>query len=144
MTNLPNPIEHFKKESKKLLRQVQAKDAEALARVQRVLKDLADVSLMRVQHVVAVENGFSKWEDLIKASALELQAIIMKKKVGRPRPDELPRKTGTPLGNFYRGPGIIPTQPYHAALADMFEIRTPQEQRCYLDEDARAKGLFDR
>ena len=144
MTNLSTPIEYFKKEAKKLFRQVQENDAEALARVRRVLQDSDDISLMRVQHVVAIEHGFSKWEELIKTSALELQSAISKKKGGGRRSSGLLNRTGTPLGNFYRGPGIIPTSPHFAALADMFDKMTMEEQRQYLDEDAQRMGLFRR
>lgn len=144
MTNLSTPIEYFKKEAKKLFRQVQGNDAEALARVQRVLKDNTDISLMRVQHVVAVDYGFSKWEDLIRASAVELQSAISKKRASSHHSNGLPNRTGTPLGNFFRGPGIIPTPPHLAALADMFDKMTMEEQRQYLDEDARRMGLFRR
>lgn len=144
MTKLSTPIEYFKKEAKRLFRQVQASDAEALARVQRVLKDPTDISLMRIQHVVAVEHGFSKWEDLIKASAVELQSAISMKKAGSHHSNGLPNRTGTPLGNFLRGPGVIPTPPHLAALADMFDKMTMEEQRRYLDEDARRMGLFRR
>lgn len=141
----PTPIEYFKKEAKKLFRQVKANDAEALARVQRVLKDPVSISLMRIQHVIAVESGFSKWEELIETPAVELQSVIAKKKINNSRLDELPRRTGTPLGNFFRGhPEIIPTPPHFVALADMFDKMTPKEQERYLDEDARARGLFDR
>lgn len=143
MTNSSTPIEYFKKESKKLFRQFQANDAEALARVQRVLTDLTAISLMRIQHVIAVESGFTKWEELIETSAVELQSLIAKKKVKHTHLNERPRKIGTPLGNFLRGPGIIPTPPHLAALADMFDMMTMEEQRRYLDEDARAKGLFN-
>ncbi len=52
--------------------------------------------------------------------------------------------TGTPLGNFLRGSGIVPTPPHLAALADMFDKMTMEEQRQYLDEDARRMGLFRR
>lgn len=260
MTTLSTPIDYFKKEAKKLFRQVQANDAEALARVQRVLKDTTDVSLMRVQHVVAIDYGFPKWEDLIRANPVELHlAITMAKepllndfgigiydghrrlpkeerdaiftknrkvlreslnavaktimwlqarvapiktintnqssyrykhlaekdigyitngvfiaaaiiagypyKIANDGPNVLfamseksiketekvhqsrsrgPNPTGTPLGNFFRGPGIIPTPPLLAALADMFDSMTMEEQRRYLDEDARAMGLFNR
>ena len=137
MTNSSTPIEYFKKEAKKLFRQVEANDAEALARVQRVLKDRGGISLMRIQHVIAVEFGFSKWEELIGTSAIELQSVITKKK------NNLPLK-GTPLGNFFRGSGILPTPPHFAALADMFDKMTPKEQERYLDEDARAMRLFYR
>lgn len=142
MTNTSTPIEYFKREAKRLFRQVQASDAEALARVQRVLKEPEDISLMRVQHVVAIEYGFSKWEALIKASAVELQSAMAMRKVSSPRSKELPNRTGTPLGNFLRGPGILPTPPHLEALADMFDKMTLKEQERYLDEDARAMGLF--
>ncbi len=144
MTNLSTPIEYFKKEAKKLFRQVQANDGEALARAQRVLKEPTEISLMRIQHVVAIEYGFSKWEDLIRASAVELQSAIAKSKPSSHRSNTPPNRTGTPLGNFLRGPGIIPTPPHLAALADKFDKMTMDEQRRYLDEDARAMGLFDR
>ncbi len=140
---MSTPIEYFKKEAKKLFRQVQANDAEALARVRRVLNDPTDIRLMRIQHVIAVECGFSKWEDLIQASVVELQAAIARKKATSHRSNELPNSTATSLGNFLRGPGTIPTPPHLAALADMFDKMTMEEQRRYLDEDARAMGLFD-
>jgi hypothetical protein len=142
MTNLSTPIEYFKKEAKKIFRQVQANDAEGLARVQRVLNDPTDISLMRIQHVVAVECGFSKWDDLIKASTVVLQAAIARR--ASHRSNELPNRTGTPLGNFLRGTGIIPTRPDRAALADMFDEKTLEEQSRYLNADARAMGVFDR
>ena len=63
MTNLSTPIEYFKKEAKKLFKQIEANDAEALLRVRRVLKDQEDLTLMRIQHVIAVEHGFLKWEN---------------------------------------------------------------------------------
>ncbi len=251
MTTLSTPIEYFKKEAKKLFRQVQANDAEALTRVQRVLKDATDVSLMRVQHVVAAEYGFSKWEDLIRANPVELHlAITMEKEpllndfgigiydahkrlpkeqrdaiftrdrkvlrgsanavaktivwlqarvapiktinnnqssyrykhlaekdigyitngvfiaaaiiAGYPykisegpnvmfgmsevsiKETQTLRRPGTPLGNFFRGPGVIPTPPHLAAIADMFDNMTMEEQRRYLEEDARARWPFNR
>lgn len=128
MTNSSTPIDYFKKEAKKNFRQVEANDAEALARVQRVLKEPTEISLMRIQHVIAVESGFSKWEELIGTSAVELQSVITKKKTNNSRLNELPRRTGTSLGNFFRGPGIIPTPPHFTALADMFDKMTPKEQ----------------
>jgi hypothetical protein len=144
MTNSSTPIEYLKKEAKKLFRKFQANESEALARVQRVLTDPTNVSLMRVQHVIAVEFGFSKWEELIGTSIVELQSLITRKKISNSRLNEQPRRTGTPLGNFLRGPGIIPTPPHLAELADMFDKKTMEEQRRYLDEDARAMGLLDR
>lgn len=140
MTNLSTPIDYFKNQSKQLFRQVQANDAEALARVRRVLKDPKDISLMRVQHVVAIEHGFLKWEDLLKASGVELQAAIATKQGSGNRPKVFPNRTGTPLGNFLRGPGIIQTPPLLAVPAETFDMMTMEEQRRYLDENARAMG----
>ncbi len=143
MTKTSTPIEYFKKEAKKLFRQVEANDAEALARVQRVLKVPVKISLMRIQHVVAVESGFSKWEELIGISDIELQSVVSEKKFNKSHSNELHRRTGTPLGNFFRGPGFIPTPPHFSALANMFDKMNPKEQEQYLYEDARAEGLFD-
>ena len=144
MANLSTPIVYFKKEAKKLFRQVQSNDAEAIARAQRVLKDLSDISLMRIQHVVAIEYGFSKWEDLIKASPVDLHSAISKKQASDPGSITRPLSNATPLGNFFRGPGIIPTSPHFGALADMFDKMTLDEQRRYLDEDARAMRQINR
>lgn len=260
MTNLSNPIEHFKKEAKKLFKQVKANNTEANCRVRQVLKDSVNISLMLIQHVVAVEYGFLKWDDLIKASIVELHlAITMKripllndfgiglynghhdlskeesdaifennrkilresvelitKTIGWLQTNLKPIKTlnarresygykhlaekdigyitngvfiaaaiiagypykiivdspnvifgmseesikkiarshylnkqgnkltGTPLGNFFRGPGVIPTSPHLAELADMFDKMTMEEQRLYLNEDARTNGLLNR
>lgn len=134
MTNQSAQIEYFKREAKKLFRQVEAGEAEALDRVKRVLKHSEDISLMRVQHVIAVESGFLKWEDLIRASELELRRAVTRSK----------NRTATPLGIFYRGTGIIPATPENEKLADMFDKMTPREQERYLDEDARRMGLFNR
>jgi hypothetical protein len=142
VTKLSMPIEYFKKEAKKLFRQVQANDVEAIARVRCVLIDSTNISLMRVQHVIAKENGFSKWEGLVNAPAVELHLAITNKKVDVGHSNGLPVRTGTPLGNFLRGPGIIPTPPHLAASADMFDKMTMEEQRRWLDEDARARGFF--
>lgn len=134
MTDQSRQIEYFKKEAKKLFRQVKAGEAEALDRVKRVLKDSEDISLMRVQHVVAAECGFLKWEDLLRASALELSRAVKRSK----------NRTATPLGIFYRGTGIIPATPENEAIADMFDKMTLPEQERYLDEEARRMGFFDR
>lgn len=81
MTDLSLPIEYFKKESKHLHRQVQDKEPSAVARVDRVLKNQTEISLMRAQHVIAVEYGFDKWDSLIKASAVELHLVITMAKI---------------------------------------------------------------
>lgn len=39
---------------------------------------------------------------------------------------------------------MLPTSPHLENLANMFDQMTEVEQRRYLDEDARARGLFDR
>jgi hypothetical protein len=147
MTKTSTPIEYFKKEAKKLFRQVEAGEAEALDRVKRVLKDSEKVSLMRVQHVIAVESGYPKWENLINASAVELQTAISRKR-------ELPHDTRvklrvpppgeTPLVSFLRGPFDTPTTPHLAAFADLMDTKTMKEQEQWLDEDARRMGLFNR
>ncbi len=134
MTTTSTQIEYFKREAKKLFKQVLAENPKAKERVLNVLKDAGDITLMRVQHAIAVESGFSKWEDLIKASETELRRAVIRCK----------NRTATPLGIFYRGTGIMPASPQYEALADMFDKMTPREQERYLDEDARRMGLFDR
>ncbi len=127
-------IEYFKREAKKLFKQVTADNPEAKERVLKVLKDPSDISLMRVQHVIAVESGFLKWEDLIRASELELRRAVTRSK----------NRTATPLGIFYRGTGIIPATPENEAKADMFDRMSREEQIRYWDEDARRMGTFYR
>lgn len=134
MTTRSTQIEYFKREAKKLFKQVLAENPEAKERVLNVLKDASDISLMRVQHAIAVEAGFPKWEALIKASELELPRAVTRNK----------NRTATPLGIFYRGTGIIPATPENEKLADMFDKMSPREQERWLDEDARGMGLFDR
>lgn len=147
MTNTSTPIEYFRKEAKKLFHQVKAGEAAALGRVRRVLKDSEDVSLMRVQHVIAVESGYPKWENLIKASPVELQALISRKKE---LPNDarvklrVPPPGETPLVSFLRGPFEGPIGPQNKAFADLMDTMTMEEQRRWLDEDARRMGLFDR
>jgi hypothetical protein len=93
-----------------------------------------------------VESGYPKWENLIKASAVELQAAISRKnelsndlrlKLRVPPPGE------TPLVSFLRGPFDVPTAPHLKAFADLMDTMTMKEQEQWLDEDARAMGLFD-
>lgn len=132
MTDSSAQIEYFRKEAKKLFKQVKAGDKQATERVSQVLKESGEISLMRIQHVVAVENGFLKWENLINSSEGELLRAIIRKK----------NSTGTPLGIFLRGTGIIPPSPHYSALADMVDKMTYEEQRRYLDEDARRMGIF--
>lgn len=147
MTSKSTPIEYFKKAAKRLLRQVEAGEAEALARAKRVLKESEEISLMRAQHVVAVESGFPKWENLIQASADDLQAAISRLK-GLPnhlRPKlRVPPPGETPLVSFLRGPFDLPKDPRIEAFANLMDTMTMREQERWLDEDARAMGLFRR
>lgn len=142
MTNTSTPIKYFKKEAKKLFLQAKASDNKALTRVTNALKNPDEISLMRAQHVIAVEYGFLKWEDLIKSSDLELQNAINKREATTPHLTWVQPRSRTPLGNFYRGPGIIPTSPENEALATFFDQMTQREQKMYLEEDARARGLI--
>src|SRR5512134_1307508 len=85
MTDLSSPIEYLRKLAKTLTKQVRDADPIAIARVRAVFFDLAEktdvdvrsaLSLMRAQHVVAVEHGFPKWNDLIDRSQIELHLAI--------------------------------------------------------------------
>lgn len=133
MTDTSTQIDFFKKEAKNLFKQAKADIPEAKERILRVLKDSENISLMRVQHVIAVESGFQKWGSLIEASETELRMAIVRKK----------NVTATPLGQFLRGTGIMSSNRYDK-LADMFDKMTMDEQRRYLDEDARKMGMFSR
>lgn len=160
MTTQSTLIEYFKKEAKKLFKLVKANDAEAIARVLIVLKDPTNISLMRVQHVIAVEYGFLKWENLIKASAIDLQAAIARKKemllanvseksitanANNQRVKlRVPPPGETPLVSFLRGPFETPITPHLAEFANLMDTMTMKEQEQWLDEDARRMGLFDR
>jgi hypothetical protein len=58
-----DPVEHFKKLAKTLNKGFAARDPEAVDRAASVYLD-GDFSLMRAQHVIAVEHGFKSWDDL--------------------------------------------------------------------------------
>lgn len=133
MTTTSTRINYFKTEAKRLFRQIESGDSAALDRVQRVLKDSENISLMRVQHVIAAESGFLKWEDLIRASEAELHMAVTRSK----------NRTATPLGIFYRGTGVIPATLENEKLADMFDKMTQREQEILLREDANRMGLSD-
>lgn len=74
MATQPN-VENMKKQAKSLHKQLMAKDAESVARVHKALPRLsataevdvpdAGVTLQEVQHVIAVEQGFSHWKLLL-------------------------------------------------------------------------------
>ena len=85
MTELSFPIKYFKKAAKALHKQVAEGDPEAITRARAVFTDLAEkldaevaasFGLMRAQHVVAVEHGFTQWNDLIERSPVELHLAI--------------------------------------------------------------------
>lgn len=85
MTQTPTtfPIDYFKKQAKQLLRQVEAGDSPGFTRASAVLKDLTDFSLMKAQHVIAVEYGFSKWQELGQATEIQLRLAITMEKESR-------------------------------------------------------------
>ena len=85
MTDLSFPIEYLKKSAKALTKQVAAGDTEACKRARTVFADLAEkpdaevdagFGLMRAQHVIAVEHGFTKWKELAEGSPVELHLAI--------------------------------------------------------------------
>lgn len=85
MFDLSSPVEHFKKLAKALLKQVQAQDSSACQRARTVYNDLSAMpdaeiatafGLMRAQHVVAIEHGFTKWADLLQRSPVEQHIAI--------------------------------------------------------------------
>lgn len=70
-------IEHFKKQSKALVKAVKAGDPKAIARVQAVRHEgVLHFGVMKAQHVVAREGGFKSWDDLIHASESDLQQAL--------------------------------------------------------------------
>lgn len=66
-------IDFFKSESKKLVKQYNSQEVEAIGRVQKHIRNMDVFCLARAQHVVAREAGFNRWEDLLHASANRLQ-----------------------------------------------------------------------
>lgn len=67
------PIAYFKQQAKNLHKdyKTQAPYIEALLLHYRFEK--SDFCLMKAQHIIALMSGFSKWTDLLKASAVELE-----------------------------------------------------------------------
>lgn len=75
----------LRKSAKKLHASIVAGDRAARARATAVFRDLADrndaevsqgSTLMRAQHVVAVEHGFAKWDAVIGAPEIEVYLAI--------------------------------------------------------------------
>jgi catechol 2,3-dioxygenase-like lactoylglutathione lyase family enzyme len=70
-------IEHFKKQSKALVKAVKTRDPKAIARVQAVRHEgVLHFGLMKAQHVVAREGGFKSWDELIHASESQLRSAL--------------------------------------------------------------------
>lgn len=76
MTALTPPIDYFKKNAKQLLKSFAANDQVAVTRITNALVDTTNVTLMKAQHAVARESGFSKWEELIAANPIQLRLAI--------------------------------------------------------------------
>lgn len=85
MFDLSVPVHHFTKLAKALVSSVRAGDVAAFARVRTVFVDaspssndalIAAFGLMRAQHVVAVEHGFTNWKTLTDASGVEARLAI--------------------------------------------------------------------
>jgi len=74
------PFDYFKKRAKDLQQLIQDGDPAAKARASAVLKD-DERGLMRLQHVVAVEHGFTNWEALRSSDPLELHLAITLAKI---------------------------------------------------------------
>ena len=77
MTGLNQPLGYFKKSAKALLAAVRSRDAAAEERI-RVLRDTPpeELTLMKAQHVIALEHGFPGWAKLLETEAASLYAAI--------------------------------------------------------------------
>lgn len=85
MTTLPN-VENLKKQAKGLHKQLQAGDGDSVARVRKGLPRLsqvaeadvpaAGVTLQEVQHVIAVEQGFSSWKEVLGPSGTRRRQLV--------------------------------------------------------------------
>ena len=83
MFDLSDVTETYKKAAKALTKAVRSADPAAIARARAVYRDLAAsesvvtaFGLMRAQHVVAVEHGFTSWANLIAASSIEQRVAL--------------------------------------------------------------------
>jgi hypothetical protein len=80
-TNSPPNLENLRKQAKGLLKQLKSTDADAVSRLKRGLPRLsstadgdvpdAGVTLQEVQHVIAVEQGFGNWKQVLAAAGEE-------------------------------------------------------------------------
>lgn len=72
----PMSLPYFAKRAKTLLSSFTAGFEPAIERARAVLTTVDDFGLMKAQHVVAVESGFTRWNELIKADDIELRLVI--------------------------------------------------------------------
>lgn len=70
-------MDHHRKDAKRLLRAFRAGDADAIRRVEIVLGERARERflLSDAQHVVAVEQGYRTWPELVRESTHEEQIV---------------------------------------------------------------------
>jgi hypothetical protein len=70
-------VEHHRKDAKRLLRAFRAGDADAVRRVELVLGERARERflLSDAQHVVAVEQGYRTWPELVRESTHEERIV---------------------------------------------------------------------
>jgi len=82
--SLNQPIEYFKKSAKSLLASVKSGDTDAEERV-RAIRGTSPcaLTLMKAQHVIAVEFGFASWSKLLEADSAELYAVISRREKRR-------------------------------------------------------------
>lgn len=85
MFDLSVPHDYFTKRAKDLRSRAEARDPLALDRVRSVFNDasnkpdievVADLTLMRAQHVIAKEHGFDSWKALVGASGVEARLAL--------------------------------------------------------------------
>ena len=61
-------VERLRKNAKRWLSAIRDNNAEALARLQHILKSIpASITLRDVQHALALEHGFPGWGDMKRA-----------------------------------------------------------------------------
>lgn len=109
----PN-VENLRKQAKTLRKQWKAADADAVARVRKGLPRLADVAaddmadadvtLQEVQHVIAVEQGFGNWKQMLTAAGASPRHPRRTSYL-RPGLPNVVRETEWFLGMVHRGEG---------------------------------------
>lgn len=77
------PINALREQAKELLKSVQAGEAAALDRIKPYFRDPAEVTLQRIQLVIARERGFSSWRKL-KDFADARDEMIRQRREGAP------------------------------------------------------------